>query len=533
MKKFNYTLITLFIASLAVVGCDEDFEQPIQDGQIYTSGEADFSKYVTVGNSLTAGYADGALYLDGQKNSYPNIIAGQMQFAGGGEFNQPLVNDNTGGLLFNGFQITDNRFVLASDGMGSPAGPAVYTGAAPTTDITNKVTGSLNNFGVPGARVFHLAAPGYGSLGGILTGTANPYYARFSSSETSTVIGDAAAANGTFFTLWIGNNDILGYATGGGVGVDNNETGNFNPATQGSSSITNNNLFAGVYQQLVADLTANGAKGVLVNIPDVTSIPFFTTVPFAPLSPLDPNFGPQIPTLNATFAGLNQAFAFLGVPERSINFSATGASAVVIKDESLTDLSAQLTQVLIGGGVPAPTATLFGQQFGQARQANANDLLVFTSQTVIGQLNNTRFAQLIGSGLDAATAGQLSINGITFPLEDRWVLTPDEQARVSNAQQSYNATIESLAAANGLAFVDARALLAQVASTGVAYNGGMLTSTYASGGAFSLDGVHPTARGYALTANAMIDAINATYGATLPRVDIGAYPSIQLSDSVQ
>jgi hypothetical protein len=66
-------------------------------------------------------------------------------------------------------------------------------------------------------------APGYGSAAGVLAG-ANPYYARFSTSESSTVIDDAAAT-GAFFTLWIGNNDILGYASSGGSGVDNNETG--------------------------------------------------------------------------------------------------------------------------------------------------------------------------------------------------------------------------------------------------------------------------------------------------------------------
>lgn len=533
MKNLNIKLITLFIASAAIISCEEDFDNPVEDGGTYTSGEADFSKYVTVGNSLTAGFADNSLYLSGQQNSFPAIIAGQMQFTGGGEFNQPLVNDNTGGLLAAGVQIVPNRLVLASDGMGNPGGPLPLTGVTPTTDITNKVTGPLNNFGVPGARVFHLAAPNYGSLAGVAAGTANPYYARFSSSESSTVIGDAAAANGTFFTLWIGNNDILGYATNGGDGVDNNETNNVDPAAQGEDSITNNNVFAGVYEQLVTALTANGAKGALVNLPDVTSIPFFTTVPFAPLSPADPNFASQIPQLNAQFAPLNQAFAFLGVPERSFNFSATAANAVIIKDESLTDLSTQLTQVLIGGGLDAATAGLFGQQFGQARQANANDLLTFTSQTIIGEVNDTRLAQLVGSGLDPLVAGSLSVNGVTFPLEDKWVLTPDEQNRISAAQTAYNSTIEALAIANDLAFVDAKTALAQVASTGVAFNGGVLTSTYATGGGFSLDGVHPTARGYAFTANTIIDAINAKYGSTLPKVDIGAYTTIQLSDRVQ
>lgn len=531
MKKTYIKFLALFITGAVMVSCESEFENSVEDGDIYTSGEADFSNFVTVGNSLTAGYMDGALYLQGQQNSYPNIMAGQMQLMGGGQFIQPLVNDNAGGLLAAGTQIANNRLVLATDANGNP-GPAIYTGMAPTTDITNKVTGPLNNYGVPGARVFHLAAPGYGSLAGVAIGAANPYYTRFSSSETATVIGDAAAANATFFTLWIGNNDILGYATGGGVGVDNNVTGETNPALQGNASITNSALFNVVYRGLVSAMVANGAKGALVNIPDVTSIPYFTTVPFAPLDPTNPGFGPLIPTLNATYASLNQAFVFLGVPERSISFSTTGASAVVIKDESLTNLSAQLTQVLIGGGFPAPTAALFGQQYGQARQATAADLLVLPSSGIIGQPNAARFAELRMAGVDEATAGQLSVNGVTYPLQDQWVLTPTEQSAVSSAQAAYNATIEAAANENGLAYVDARTALATVASGGVLFNGGQLTSTYASGGAFSLDGVHPTGRGYAYTANAIMQAINATYGSTLPMVNIGQYPSVQPSDAV-
>ncbi|MEO9953311.1 SGNH/GDSL hydrolase family protein [Nonlabens sp.] len=546
MKNLNIKFIALFLAGAAVIGCDDEFDNAIEDGGVYTSGEADFSKFVTVGNSLTAGFADNALYLNGQLNSYPNIIAGQMQFAGGGEFNQPLVNDNAGGLLAGGVQILPNRFVLASDGNGTPAGPVVLD-ATPTTDITNKVTGPLNNFGVPGARVFHLAAPGYGSLAGVAAGTANPYYARFSSSESSTVIEDAVAANGTFFTLWIGNNDILGYATSGGSGVDNNELNNIDPAAQGDNSITNNNVFAGVYQQLVAGLTANGAKGALVNIPDVTSIPFFTTVPSQALSPLDPSFGPQIPLLNQVYGGLNQIFVAFGQPERQISFSTTAASGLVVRDNDLADLSQNPSFVsalvpLVQGIAASFNLTLdtaqatglaqiLAPQFGQIRQATPSDLITFTAASLLGGNNQQLFGTLTGAGVPVELAGALTANGITFPLGDEFVLDDDEQDAVTTAQTAYNATIEALATANGLAYVDVRTALSAVATTGVSYNGGVLTSTYASGGAFSLDAVHPTPRGYALTANTIIDAINAQYSSTLPKVDIGAYDSVQVSDS--
>ena len=63
----------------------------------------------------------------------------------------------------------------------------------------------------------------------------------------------------------------------------------------------------------------------------------------------------------------------------------------------------------------------------------------------------------------------------------------------------------------------------QLTTTGVTANGYTLTSTYATGGAFSLDGVHPSPRGYALIANKFIEAINAKYGSNLKGVSLYDY----------
>ena len=64
----------LFVASAAFfASCEVDFDEPITDEGFYSTGEANMSSFVAVGNSLTAGYADGALYITGQENSYPNI----------------------------------------------------------------------------------------------------------------------------------------------------------------------------------------------------------------------------------------------------------------------------------------------------------------------------------------------------------------------------------------------------------------------------------------------------------------------------
>lgn len=58
------------------------------------------------------------------------------------------------------------------------------------------------------------------------------------------------------------------------------------------------------------------------------------------------------------------------------------------------------------------------------------------------------------------------------------------------------------------------------------YNGIGFNTSYVSGGAFSLDGVHPNPRGYALIANEYIKAINAKYGSSVPEVDVTRYTGI-------
>ena len=490
------------ILALGFVACEPELDNPIEDGGVYDSGDADFSNFVAVGNSLTAGFADNALYLQAQQSSYPNILANQFSLLGGGEFTQPLVNDNAGGLLLSGTQITDNRFVLAFDAAGNP-GPAVYTGQTPTTDISNVLSGPFNNMGVPGSKSFHLGLEGYGNVANF-PAAANPYFIRMASSPNATVIGDAVSQNPTFFALWIGNNDVLSYATTGGIGVD--QTGNFDPTTYGSNDITDPNVFAQVYSGYVSALASNGAKGVLVNIPDVTSIPYFTTVPTNPI-PLD---APTAAFANNAYTDYNNAialYASFGVisqeeaARRNISFQA-GQNGAVILDETLTPLV-------------NPTD---GSQIPPLRQSASGDLITLPAASVLGTLANPD--------------DQTSVIGVAVPLQDQFVLIPEEQTSISNASAAYNATIQGLAEANGLAYVDARAELNAVANGGISFDGGTITSVFATGGAFSLDGVHPTPRGYAFTANAIIDAINSTYNATVPKVNIGSYSTVNLSNSV-
>ncbi len=103
------------------------------------------------------------------------------------------------------------------------------------------------------------------------------------------------------------------------------------------------------------------------------------------------------------------------------------------------------------------------------------------------------------------------------------MLSKNEISELKAATDAYNAIIQAAATANDLAFVDAKAIMTQLSTTGITANNYTLNTAFATGGAFSLDGFHPTPRGYALIANEFIKAINAKYGSNLKGVNLGDY----------
>ena len=511
IKNFKW----LLLVSLSFVACNNDENMAPAEVAV-TSGTASFTKYVALGDSFAAGYSDGALFIKGQQGSYANILSQQFALAGGGDFKTPLTSDNKGGLLLGGNVIAGTRLYF------NGVGPVAVSGT-PTTEVTTRITGPFNNLGVPGAKSYHLVAPGYGNVAGVATGAANPYFARFATTSGTTVLADALVQAPTFFSLWIGGNDVLGYATSGGIGV--NQTGNLNPATYGANDITDPNVFASVYSGMVTNLTANGAKGVVANLPYVNTLPYFTTVPFNPLTSKVLGGGSiavgdaTINALNAQLYGpLKAALTAFGAGTRINLLSTTAANPLLIKDESLTNLSAQLTAAFTPS-LGAQTAAFYGAVFGQARQATATDLVVLPAQSAIGAAPTAT-----DSGVGFAPPSPLNKFGITFPLQDKHVLIPTEVAEIKIATDAYNVTIKAIADAKGLAFVDTKAIMTQLSTVGIVSNSFTMTSTYVTGGSFSLDGVHPSPRGYALIANAFSAAINAKYASTLPKVDLGVYP---------
>lgn len=506
----------LLLVSLIVVACNNDDSNDEPAEVPVVPGTAVFTKYVALGDSFAAGYSDGALFAKGQSNAYTNILSQQFAAAGGGAFTTPYMLDNIGGFSSGGMQIAKfpTRFIFEPV-TRTPVNVPGVSGTA----ITARLTGSFSNMGIPGAKSFHLLAPGYGNLAGVFAtpATANPYFARFSSSPTTSVLADAMAQAPTFFSLFIGGNDVLGYATNGGV-----------PTSQDpvlGDDITPTATFNFAYNTLVNTLTANGAKGVVANLPYITTLPHFTTVPYNPLTAKSIGLENEtvglatIKLLNAQLYGpLKAALTAFGAGDRINLLSETSASPVLMKDETLPNLSAQLAAAF-APTLGAQTAAFYGAIFGQARQAKSTDLILLTTRTAIGKAPKAD-----ESGVGIAPPYPLNAFGISFPLQDKHVLIPTEIEEIRVATDAYNLIIAAAADAKGLAFVDTKSVMTKLSSGGIRFGNFTMTSSYAVGGAFSLDGVHPSPRGYGLIANIFVDAINAKYGSTLRHVDLGTYP---------
>lgn len=498
IKNFKW----LLLVSLTFVACNNNDEEIVvyntSDGLVPTAGTANFSKFVSLGNSLTAGFSDNALFIDGQKASYTSVMAQQFKLVGGGDFKVPFMADNIGGFKINGTQFSGPRLYF------NGAAPVPVTGI-PTTEILNPAivtAGPYNNCGVPGAKSFHLLFPGYGSPAGIGS-TANPYYVRFAPNGTTSVLAYAMSQTPTFFSLWIGNNDVLGYATSGGDG-----TNSITPSA-GAAGVG----FDATYDALVNTLTSAGAKGVIANIPYVNTVPFFTTVPTNPV-PL--NAG-QIGQLNPLFGALNSMLAAAGQPARFQTLTASATNPLLIADEMLAyDATALYTAAFQGPpfNYPLATAGFLGTLYGKARHASnaaaSKDYILLTA------------SGLIGSTQPGYPATNNTV-GVTFPMQDSATLTASETALVKAATDAFNTKIKAVATAKGLAFVDANAAMSQISNGGITANGFTVTGTFVTGGGFSTDGVHPSPRGYALIANKFIEAINTTYGSNLKGVDLGNY----------
>ena len=227
--------------------------------------------YVALGDSITAGYTDGALFYEGQQHAFSNLMAQQFKTVGGGNFNQPLIKPDSVGVGFygNARLALKNKINTSTNNNDAPEYIAKQGDLSVFVENVFEQQGPFQNMSVPSAKLTSLVIPGVGNpKNGV--GNYNPFFTRMASNmESASILSDALALDPTFFTLFIGNNDVLTYASSGGtmdaitpleggVGVGFNETLN----------------------AVVNALTERGAKGAISNLGDITSVPYFTVIPY-------------------------------------------------------------------------------------------------------------------------------------------------------------------------------------------------------------------------------------------------------------
>jgi len=268
MTKLNKILIGVALTALLGAGCSLDTPAPADLAEVpQPTGEGYFASYAAIGNSLTAGFMDAGLVMNGQVNSYPQLLASVVG-AKAISFVQPMIafpgigSSDTGDPL----QVAG---VLHFDGAGLS-----LAGVTPLADVQEELLLAAewpipyNNLGVPGATTLDVSA----ALGS--TTSQSPGNAFFDFILRNPTFGDvvmrdqAIALGPTLLTCWIGNNDILGGATSGEPEVGVN--------------VTPTAAFTAMYTALLDDVTDGimtryGYEPAIFvgNIPDISSAPYF------------------------------------------------------------------------------------------------------------------------------------------------------------------------------------------------------------------------------------------------------------------
>jgi hypothetical protein len=423
------TTIALIVLGF-VVACKPKYEAPD-----FSAGDIDPTRFVMIGGSQTAGYMDDALTAYGQENSLANLIAGQLAEVGGGAFNQPLVSESSVGVSLSGLSVLQLGYKTDCEGVTSLS-PVRKSTSGDLTIWSEQIYSSnshFGNFGIPGIKLSDYQSAGYA--------TTNAFYGRMASGASASVVSDAIAENPTFFALYAGLDEVIAYAKSGATGTP----------------LMSAQEFSQSYGSIIQSLTANGAKGVISTLPEVTEMPYFTTIPYDGLALTSAD--------QSNLDLLNNIYNPLGY------FFHIGNNPFMIVDST------------------------------------ANDF--FVRQTLPGE------RLLLSIPLDSVKCYQM---GVLYPFRDEFVLDQLELNVLRAQIDAYNQEIISLADQYGLALVRADQFYAKL-TDGFAYNGINMSAKFVSGGAYSLDGLQLNPKGNALLANEYIKAINTTYHARIPQLN--------------
>ena len=211
--------------------------------------QADFTMYVSLGDSLTAGYASGSLMDWYQERSYPAMISQQVA---GTTFEQPLVSEPGIEPILELVHLVPVPIIA----------PASFTPGLPLNAAFPR---HYNNLGVPGATLVDMIFT-TGDINNLLQGNFdNVMHDLVLRDGTTTALEQAMALRPTFVTMWTGNYDVLG-AVASGTPID-------------GVTMTPVDIFAQLYNNAVGALATNtSADIVLINLPYQTSTPFVKSV---------------------------------------------------------------------------------------------------------------------------------------------------------------------------------------------------------------------------------------------------------------
>ena len=466
MKQFIVLFITLaaLIAAL-LIGCTDS----APTAPATNLGNSTITKYVAIGNSLTAGMQSNGLYKSAQLYSFPNLIAQQLAKAGAniGTFEQPLFTDPGVGSLY-----ADRLVIRGWSGATPDIGQAGETPINVPENAT--LVRPYDNLGIPGITIAGFMdttgtyqRPPLGN-NAILRWTSKPELGKSVLRQVATL--KAMGQTPDLVTFWLGANDVLGFAVSGGT----NPNAPTNPAT-----------FESLYKKALATLrdTLPQAKIVVGNIPNVTAVPFFTTA--------NALIAPHIPA------------------PYYLRYQKHGTPGVSFDSTKLTEASAPFI-TLMG----KEYAALLGQPTGQFwRDAAA------LKGTTIAALYPT----LVGAGIDTTQPFGFDPRN---PWPDALILDADEIATATTAVNNFNSIIVAAANTEAALVVDFNAFFDNVKAKGVIIGGEKYTADFITGNMFSLDGVHPSDRGYGIVANEYIKTINAYFNMNIPLVDVNALPGL-------
>ncbi|HEY0778589.1 MAG TPA: SGNH/GDSL hydrolase family protein [Gemmatirosa sp.] len=239
----------LAAAALAAAACSRD---PILLGTTPPTTAPFMSRYVAIGNSITAGYQSGGINDSTQRRSYAHLLSlasgattySYAKFAGVG-CPPPIVNFLTGVRVSGDTSSTRCDF---RDPMSTSA--------------------ALNNVAVPGANSWDAVGLG---LTPTTTSPASLTTGGYSALTTfilggQTQLQRAVQLDPTFATIWIGNNDVLAGAL----------------ASAGDSTkATNLQNFRSNYATLVNGLRSGSPHlkgGVLIGVVDPTNVPLLIPI---------------------------------------------------------------------------------------------------------------------------------------------------------------------------------------------------------------------------------------------------------------